>query len=186
VSKFVAVMFVVVLAAVAIAGAVWLSNELTSDKQIHVSPVDPTPSPTPSSDYRALVAGLSLREDGTRVSFTRYLAPNGDGIIYEVEKRKTAGLADREVRKQVRATARVFEDGPLVGRSGDLVGRRVVFERKSDARDGNPLKVVVRSYGTNIHIIESNSLESALDFEKSVDFELDVLFDKIRPAQSKF
>jgi hypothetical protein len=123
----------------------------------------------PSSDqvnqYQNVLSGRAETADGTPFSFNLYKSSDGVAISVRVERHSLPAGARNELLRNIRGAIEVLERGPKLDESRKQVGERALLTSKQEESDALQT-TVLWTEGSQLHFIESPSLQHALEFEK--------------------
>lgn len=123
------------------------------------------PSANQAIKYENIVSGRAETADGTPFSFQSYKSADGVPISTRVERRNSAARAEKELLRNMNAAVKILEQGPKLDVSGRKIGKRVVLTTKQEGST-KLQTTVLWTEGSQLHFIESPSLQHALEFEK--------------------
>src|SRR5215813_1122870 len=115
--------------------------------------------------FQPVQVSSGKKANGAEFSTGLYDSPDGNTVSSTVETYVSAAYAKREMKNRIKQATKIIERGCKRNQSGKTVGERIVIYLPDKARSLEYANVLWLD-GENLHIIESSSLEHALDFER--------------------
>lgn len=106
-----------------------------------------------------------LKPDGTRVSYNTYVSADGVGVLFTVQKHRSATSANNALKRRIRKASKIIERGVKLDKDGRRVGDRVLLLSHTRLPQ-KTVAGVVWSERATLYSVESSSLKHALEFEK--------------------
>jgi len=123
------------------------------------------PSAAQDTMYENIMSGKAETADGAPFSFQAYKSPDGVPISTRLERRDSPARAEKELLRNIESAVEVLERGPKLDEGGRQIGKRVVLTTNQEGLT-KLQTTVLWTDGSQLHFIESPSLQHALEFEK--------------------
>jgi hypothetical protein len=117
-------------------------------------------------EFKAVTFYSGRKANGADFSAGIYDSTDGVGVSSTVEVYYSAAGAKREMKRRIKTASRIIERGNKENQKGKLIGERVVLISAGNTRDIAYVTVLWVDR-EDLHVIESASLQHALDFERS-------------------
>ena len=103
--------------------------------------------------------------NGAKYSAGIYDSTDGVGVVATVETYPSASRARAEMIMRIKRATRIVERGRKTDHNGKLIGERAVVIAAGDSGEGSYATILWLDQ-EDLNIIESSSLQVALDFER--------------------
>lgn len=117
-------------------------------------------------EFKAVNFYSGRKSNGADFSAGIYDSTDGVGVSSTVEVYYSAARAKREMKRRIKTATKIIERGNKENQNGKLIGERVVLISPGDTRDSAYVTVLWVDR-EDLHVIESPSLQHALEFERS-------------------
>jgi hypothetical protein len=116
-------------------------------------------------EFQAVKYYSGRKGNGAQFSAGTYDSTDGKVVSSTVETYRSATRAKSELKKRIKKATEIVERGSKRNRNGKLIGYRVVVMLRGGSQFGTYATVLWLA-GEELHIIESSSLQHALEFER--------------------
>ena len=113
--------------------------------------------------------GKGIAKDGNHFSFHSYTSNDGVKLLTYIETCSSAQRAKRALDEKIKEASSISLRGPKLDKNGKHIGERVVLTVEKTRGEKQSESFICWTVGSELHWIQSLSLEHALAFEKTLD-----------------